>query len=136
MQVEETVNRRFNFYLNKKVRFLAGQMICSKDLKRLCVIYDSSPLQGHNGSIKIERKPDDRTHIVVPKLEIKVKIDGSTKTGQVKDLKQLSGDAAIKFYFSRASYSFRLYAGACKFGASTSMPERFETTVVSGMLGH
>ncbi|DBA94579.1 TPA: hypothetical protein ACH3X1_002162 [Trebouxia sp. C0004] len=59
--LEESVNARFNFYMYKK---------------------------GHTGMIKVKRATEEKPGT----LEIKVRIGGNeAKTGNVKDLKQLSG---------------------------------------------
>ncbi len=48
--------------------------------------------KGHTGMIKVKRATEDRPGT----LEIKVRIGGNeSKTGNVKDLKQLSGVAAF-----------------------------------------
>ena len=51
-------------------------------------------LQGHNGSIKVDRTSQtdsDGNVMDTSTLEIRVLIEGSKEKGKVKDLKQLSG---------------------------------------------
>ncbi len=60
--------------------------------------------KGHTGMIKVKRATEEKPGT----LEIKVRIGGNeAKTGNVKDLKQLSGERPVQYDFKPSPYGCR-----------------------------